>query len=212
MKEKTNLIMESLNLYTRTWEDQPIPDEKDEKKDEKDEKKDEKDGAVVENPASKKICANCRSEEHLEAFPSHPLTKDGRQTWCRKCLGLTKKKRKPDEENQDKQPDDASDDISELVDSLYVFTNPLVPNMLKIGRSFDPNKRAKKLATSHPYELVINYTYQRWGFLEKMVHNKLKEWRVNGGTGQEWFYIEPKQADILIKATAIEHELRSRSQ
>jgi hypothetical protein len=92
-------------------------------------------------------------------------------------------------------------------DYLYVLQNPLIPGILKIGRATCPVRRARELSTCQPFELVVCSSYVGWGFLERILHAKLKHKRVEGGRGQEWFSVEPWQVDILVKAAIVEFEL-----
>jgi prophage antirepressor-like protein len=93
-------------------------------------------------------------------------------------------------------------------DALYVMTNTLIPNMVKIGRSIDPNNRAKDLSKSQPFHIVVCGRYDGYGFLEKVLHHKLIKRCVVGGRGREWFSIEPYQARLLIEAAILEHHLQ----
>ena len=192
------LLMESLNSYA--WKGSELTAETPKES---------------EGDPPTKQCSNCQAFKPIPSFGSNPKMKDGIQSWCRDCLSNANKKKRPIELSNDAdavvETPDATDDGIEVVDSLYVFTNPLIPHMVKIGRSFDPYKRSKQLGTSQPYDLMVCYTYKRWGFLERRIHDKLKHVRVEGGSGREWFHIEPEQANILIQAVAIEHELQQRS-
>ena len=40
-------------------------------------------------------------------------------------------------------------------DALYVMENPLLPGIVKIGRSSDPEERARQMSTSHPFRLRV---------------------------------------------------------
>ena len=95
------------------------------------------------------------------------------------------------------------------MDALYVMTNTLIPHMVKVGRSHDPDIRAKDLSQSHPFKIIVCHRYIGYGFLEKLIHDKLQKKRVEGGRGREWFSIEPKQADLLIQAAMLEHKLQA---
>jgi len=96
---------------------------------------------------------------------------------------------------------------TETADSLYIMENSLLPGIVKIGRSTNPEERAKQLGASHPFRLTVQYSYGGKGFLEKTLHNRLKHRRVDGGNGREWFRISPEQADILVRGSIVEHEL-----
>ena len=173
-----------------------------------------KDEAVLDVP--KKQCTNCLEEKSLEdGFHIHRQMKDGRSSWCKVCQNAHLKKgqlpKKKGDGSTTSENDVLESNDPEVTDSLYVFTMPLNPNIVKIGRSMNPQKRAKELARSMPYEIMVCYVYPKWGFMEKAVHEKLKDFRVLGGSGVEWFSLEPHQADVVIKYTALEHELNMKS-
>ena len=85
--------------------------------------------------------------------------------------------------------------------------NPRIPLEIKIGRSQSPEDRAKQLSAGHNFRLIVKYSYGGKGFLEKTPHQKLKHLRVDIGAGIEWFKLTAEQADLLIRATILEHEL-----
>jgi hypothetical protein len=60
---------------------------------------------------------------------------------------------------------------------------------------------------SHPFRLAIEHSYGGKGFLEKPLHDRLKHRRVEGGPGREWFKLSAEQADALIRASIVDHEL-----
>ena len=93
-------------------------------------------------------------------------------------------------------------------DALYVMLNPLLPHMIKIGRSIDPEGRAKDLSKSQPFLIGVCYRYDGYGFLEHCIHGKLSKQCVVGGRGREWFSIQPHQADLLIRAAILENQLQ----
>ena len=94
-------------------------------------------------------------------------------------------------------------------DALYVMSNPLLPHMVKIGRSIHPEARAKELSKSQPFHITACHQYEFYGFLEKIIHRKLSKLCILGGRGREWFKIEPHQADLLIRAAILEHHILS---
>ena len=93
-------------------------------------------------------------------------------------------------------------------DALYVMFNPLLPGMVKIGRSFHPEGRARTLSKSQPFNIQVCHTYDGYGFLEKLLHSKLKKRCVIGGAGREWFSISSDQAHQIISAAVLEYELQ----
>lgn len=94
-----------------------------------------------------------------------------------------------------------------LPDSLYIMENPRIPGEVKIGRSQNPEERAKQLSAGNNFRLVVRRSYGEKGFLEKTLHHKLKCRRVEEGAGIEWFKVSVDQADILIRAAILEDEI-----
>ena len=153
-----------------------------------------------------KVCGKCGGMFPFEAFYVCAHNKDGRQTQCKKCFEQTykggKKRRHEDidlSEDADVQPDS--------LDSLYIMENPRIPGEVKIGRSQNPEERAKQLSAGNNFRLVVRRSYGEKGFLEKTLHQKLKRRRVEEGAGIEWFKVSVDQADILIRAAILEDEL-----
>ena len=57
--------------------------------------------------------------------------------------------------------------------------------MIKIGRSKYPEKRLKQLQTGSSNRLKLIASFEGWGWRERTLHDRLKQWRVrNNG---EWF-------------------------
>jgi hypothetical protein len=109
---------------------------------------------------------------------------------------------------------DQGQDMEEMVvveemipDSLYIMENPRVPGEVKIGRSHNPEERAKQLSTGHNFRLAVRRSYGTKGFLEKTLHKKLKSRQVEGGAGVEWFSVSVEQASLLIESAILEDEL-----
>ncbi len=70
-------------------------------------------------------------------------------------------------------------------DSLYIIQSDLT-GMIKIGRSKYPKKRLKQLQTGNPNKLKIIATFDNEGWKEKILHERLKNFRLEG----EWFSYE----------------------
>lgn len=94
-----------------------------------------------------------------------------------------------------------------IPDSLYIMENPRLPGEIKIGRSHNPEERAKQLSAGQNFRIVVKRSYGEKGFLEKTLHHKLKHRRVEQGAGVEWFKVSVEQADILVQAAIVEDEL-----
>jgi hypothetical protein len=92
-------------------------------------------------------------------------------------------------------------------DSLCIMENPRIPGEVKIGRSQNPEERAKQLSAGNNFRLVVRRSYGEKGFFEKTLHQKLKRRRVEEVAGVERFKVSVDQADILIRAAILEDEL-----
>ena len=62
------------------------------------------------------------------------------------------------------------------------------------------------MSSSQPFSLTVFQTYYQIGFLEATVHRRLADRRVTSGMGREWFYASPEEADIIVRATLLEHK------
>ena len=89
------------------------------------------------------------------------------------------------EEEEDEDPDSPG--------SLYIMENSRIPSELKVGRSRNPFRRARDLATSHNFEMNVMAIYPRAGHLEPAVHRFLASDRVPGHS-REFFRVSRKRA------------------
>lgn len=74
-------------------------------------------------------------------------------------------------------------------------------NIIKVGKAGDVRKRVRGLQTASPFEMQVFHTIevstQNVGALEKLIHKRLKRYRLRG----EWFRIERQTAiDIAQRA------------
>ena len=170
----------------------------------------------VDEPILKK-CAKCQDLKPLEYYHKDIGKKDGLCSYCKPCnitnAANYQKKRRVETEDPSETPEQVHDvepckDTG--ADSLYIMSNSLLPDIVKIGRSSNPEERAKQLGASHPFRLRVECSYGGKGFLEKSVHDRLKHRRVEGGLGREWYRLKAEQADTLIRASIVDHELTSR--
>ena len=77
---------------------------------------------------------------------------------------------------------------------LYIMQRSDAPDMVKIGRSNDPTKRADDLQSGHCFFVKVRATYPNAGSKERDVHHILHQHRVSEGTGTEWFRVPLSQA------------------
>jgi len=153
-----------------------------------------------------KRCSKCHLEFSPDEFYNCKQAKDGLSCWCKACFRSHKKRPRDDTDPCD-EPCDVVPEPNDESDSLYIMENPRIHGEIKIGRSQSPEDRAKQLSAGHNFRLVVKYSYGGKGFLEKALHNKLKQLRVEAVAGIEWFKLSAEQADLIIRATILEHEL-----
>ena len=72
-------------------------------------------------------------------------------------------------------------------EDLYIMRNTLLPGVYKVGRSSDVQKRALSLQASQPFRIVIVAVFPGAAFLEKAIHAALRQYKIKGGAGVEWF-------------------------
>ena len=146
-----------------------------------------------------KTCLKCNAEKRLSDY--YP----GRQH-CKTCvLEVAAQRRQRDRE----AAESVSESDSTWGESLYILSNPRIPGELKVGRAACPTGQAQTLSNGQNFTLDINYTYAHRGYLEPTVHRRLAPWLVNEGPGREWFRLLPEQADVLVRAAILEHDLNS---
>jgi hypothetical protein len=165
-----------------------------------------------------KVCSFCHETLPLDSFYINSTNRtDGRQSRCKKCFDLYRAARKrcpEDSVSSDGQAEVQSDCLDSFritenlrPDSLYIMENLRIPGEVKIGRSQNPEERAKQLAAGNNFRVVVQRSYGEKGFLEKTLHQKLKKRRVEEGAGLEWFRISVEEADLLIRAAILEDNL-----
>jgi hypothetical protein len=141
-----------------------------------------------------KTCQKCNAEKRLADY--YP----GRHH-CKTCvLDVAARRRQRDRDTSDESE-------SRWGESLYVFTNPRIPGEVKVGRAQDPTGRASTLSHGQNFRIQVNYTYERKGYLETAVHRRLAPWQVSAGPGREWFRMLPEDADLIIRALILEHNM-----
>ena len=114
-----------------------------------------------------KQCGRCRENLPIENFYTDNTRKDGHNNSCKSCIqkynATYSKKRRAEPEETTMEPESSSD-------TLYIMSISLLPGMIKIGRSNNPEERAKQLGTSLPFRLTVERSYSGKGFLERTLH------------------------------------------
>ena len=72
---------------------------------------------------------------------------------------------------------------------LYVATRSDAPDVLKIGRSNNPNRRCNDLSNSQCFSITPLAVFPKHGHCERLVHKKLEGRRALGGRGRKWFRV-----------------------
>ena len=154
-----------------------------------------------------RICRICHQSLSPDAFY---VTN---QAVCKKCAvkraqqHRIERKRAMSEMENSVESGDFSVAEEHHPDSLYIMENPRLPGEVKVGRSQNPEERAKQLSAGHNFRIVVRRSYGEKGFLEKTLHQRLKCRRVEEGAGVEWFKVSVEMADTLVRAAIIEDEL-----
>jgi hypothetical protein len=154
---------------------------------------------------SLRICSKCHIEKNQDSFYRQNCN------ICKTCWNpctIRKRAYEPELGNESRSSlDEQRGESSET--SLYIFCNPLIPGMVKIGKASCPVARAQSMSQSHPFHMTVFQTYYQMGFLESTVHQRLSDRRVTSGPGREWFWASPDEADIIVRATVLEHKWHS---
>ena len=161
----------------------------------------------MDTESFKYICSKCHTEKDAHDFYPSQLGKV-----CKDCFNMypSQCRKRGYEPDVDGELSSSASESSET--SLYIFCNPLIPGMVKIGRALCPVSRAQAMSSSHPFSLTVCSTYGQMGFLESTVHRRLADRRVTSGMGREWFYASPEEADLIVRATLLEHKWKLDSQ
>ena len=83
-------------------------------------------------------------------------------------------------------------------DHLYIMQYSFDKQTVKIGRSFDVERRRKGLEACHNFRVMVLRIYHYQGFLEKAIHRKLHMHRSSMGPGQEWFSLGASEAIRIV--------------
>ena len=71
---------------------------------------------------------------------------------------------------------------------------------IKIGRTYDVDKRCKTLARSMPFRMKLLAEFPECADLEFKLHEHLSDRRNTNGLGRKWFHVEPGEAIRLIRS------------
>ena len=116
-----------------------------------------------------RFCSCCAEPKPLAAF--YTRTCGGPFSQCKSCY-------------RDRQ---GTKQAPEKKDSLYILGCSMMPGILKVGRSADPQARAKEIQASQPYFAQLVAVFPQKGHIEAVVHARLAKRRVEA-PGREWFH------------------------
>jgi hypothetical protein len=88
----------------------------------------------------------------------------------------------------------------EVNDTLYVMQYSFRRDIVKVGRSDNPECRRRQLERSQAFSVEILPTFPGQGALEGQVHEALAAHRNEEGAGREWFNVSAAQALAAITA------------
>jgi hypothetical protein len=113
-----------------------------------------------------------------------------------------KRKRQADPYSEDEHPSDAAPDADAEAEApeapyapdLYIFSNSLLPGILKIGRTNDVERRRVEMQRSQPFHVNTVATFPGKGHLRGVIHTALHA-NIVDGPGREWFRVS--ESDVI---------------
>ena len=141
-------------------------------------------------------CARCYEELAADCFSSAG-------GYCKGCMReyqkehAKRKRRDPADSESDSEPSDPVPSVASPsaphAPDLYIFSNSLLPGILKIGRSKDVERRRAEMQRSQPFHINTVATFPGKGHLEASIHATLHASLVDG-PGREWFRVSESDA------------------
>ena len=83
--------------------------------------------------------------------------------------------------------------------TLYIAENPKIPGEVKVGKSYNPLRRASGLSEGQNFRLRVIAVFPGLGYLETTVHGLLERQRVEDAPSREWFYVSPQFAMAAVE-------------
>ena len=149
------------------------------------------------------ICKECYRASHKR--PGRPL---GSRDRVKRRLCQKTKVEEPVSEMEEPQYEVTETFVPKKKDDLYVMQNSRIPDEKKVGRSHDPEQRARELGRSQNFRLQILKIYPGCGHLEATVHRRLKARKVTEGQGEEWFRIDLATIDMIVQGCIAESQIQ----
>jgi len=151
-----------------------------------------------------KACIKCAKMLPIGCYHTQPSSKDGHRGYCKECQNAYKREYR----RRAAAPEDTTDTEEEppkricRPSNLYIMCLSTDPggliHGLKIGRSCNIEERARDLAASLPFDMVVLATIPSAGHLEMAVHAHLAARRNTDSNAREWFRISLTEALIAI--------------
>jgi len=153
-----------------------------------------------------KACRLCHKMLPIGCYHANPSSRDGHRNICKEC----RQEHRRDVKRHPTPPEDTTDDAEEpeppkricRPSNLYIMCLSTDPggliHGLKIGRSCNIEERARDLAASLPFDMVVLATIPSAGHLEMAVHSHLATRRNTDSNAREWFRISLTEALIAI--------------
>ncbi len=89
---------------------------------------------------------------------------------------------------------------------IYILTNPAIPNLVKIGRTEDLERRVRDLSSHSavpiPFEIYYACTVSDANIVERRIHEGFSDHRVN--KKREFFQIHPERILSILKLVEID--------
>ena len=147
-----------------------------------------------------KLCTACCEVFPTTFFNRESASPDGLRYLCRACesedRAERRKRRREQPEDEDPEPPRKRKPQEQY---LYIMAISDDPNGeyygFKIGRAADVDARAASLGASLPIEVVEYARFANAGHLERSLHRRFREHRVQARNSREWFKVP--YADIL---------------
>jgi hypothetical protein len=146
--------------------------------------------------AETRQCPRCCEELVVECFYSTGgYCKGCTRTYGKVYREERKRRRHADSDSEDEPPSEAAQapeapeaPEAPFAQDLYIFSNSLLPGILKIGRSKDVERRRAEMQRSQPFHVNTVATFPGKGHLEGVIHAAFHASLVDG-PGREWFRV-----------------------
>lgn len=94
-----------------------------------------------------------------------------------------------------------------MIEIIYILTNPVIPDLIKIGRTLNLEERVRSLSSHSgvpvPFEVYYACVVSDSGRVEKHLHDGFGDHRVN--PKREFFRINPERVLSILKLVEIEN-------